>query len=429
MKFRFWIALIAELALFACLNLFDDWTLQLMPLKFVATAIACGLAYLLATAEFDATANNALTIFWVTTIALRLLALPLEPATEVWRYQADGAIQRAGLNPYKTSPVNAGNAVKIGDIARVPRNDEPAAYAPGAAIFFRAVPASGSPLVYKFIFAAADLLAVALLLRLVDVQTAAWFAWNPLVAYSFAGAAHFDSIVLLAIVTVLAALTRFEESGNTKSRWIYAVGAAIAFGVAISFRPVMIVLLVPTALALRRYAVTLLLGILIPFMSSFAVGIHGFAPSAFFGDFDQVSRLNDLAWWILEDTVWPNWHQQHYRYDLVIVIVSTISALVFVRNWKRGMLWSLGAAIILAPVLHPWYVTWILPLAAWRRAFAWHLLSVTIFAYYLFFNQRGLFAVELPWHADPWLRGMIILPVVFAMVMLARQRLSRKESD
>jgi hypothetical protein len=93
------------------------------------------------------------------------------------------------------------------------------------------------------------------------------------------------------------------------------------------------------------------------------------------------------------------------------------------------MLWSLSAAIILAPVLHPWYVTWILPLATWRRAFAWHLLSVTIFAYYLFFNQRGFFAVELPWHADPWLRGLIILPVVFAMVMLARQALSRKESD
>jgi hypothetical protein len=428
-KFRFWIALIAELALFGSLNLFDDWTLQLMPLKFVAAAIACGLAYLLATTEFDATAKNAVALFWVVTIALRFLALPLAPANEVWRYQADGAIQRAGLNPYKTSPVDAANAVKMGDMARVPRNDEPTAYAPGAEILFRAVPVSESALFYKLIFAAADLLAIGLLLRLVDLRTATWLAWNPLIVYSFAGAAHFDSIVLLAIVTMLAALTRFKESGNIKPRWTYALGATIALGVAISFRPITIVLLVPTALALRGYAVTLLPGILIPLISGFAVGIHSFAPSNFFGDFAQVSRLNDLFWWILEDTIWPNWHQQHYRYDLVIIIVSTISALAFVRNWNRGMLWSLSAAIILAPVLHPWYVTWILPLATWRRAFAWHLLSVTIFAYYLFFNQRGLFAVELPWHADPWLRGLIILPVVFAMVMLARQTLSRKESD
>ena len=429
MKFRFWIALIAELALFASLNLFDDWALQLMPVKFVAAAIACGVAYLLATAEFAATAKNAVALFWVVTIALRLLALPLEPANEVWRYQADGAMQRAGLNPYKTSPVDAGDAVKVADIARVPRNDEPTAYAPGAEILFRAVPMSESALSYKVIFAVADLLAVGLLLRLVDVRTAAWFAWNPLVAYSFAGAAHFDSTVLLAIVTMLAALTSFEESGKIRSRCIYAIGATIALGLAISVRPIMIVLLLPTAFALRGYAVTLLLGILAPLVAGVAVGIPSFARWNFFGDYAQVNRLNDLSWWILEDTLWPNWHQQHYRYDVVIGIVSTIIALVFVRNWKRGLLWSLGATIILSPVLHAWYVTWILPLATWRRAFGWHLLSVTIFAYYLFFNQRGLFAMELPWHADPWLRGMIILPVVFALAMLARQRFLRKESS
>jgi hypothetical protein len=426
--FRFWVALIAELVLFASLNLFDDWTLQLMPLKFVVAAMACGLAYLLATAEFDATAKNAIALFWVITIALRLLALPLEPANEVWRYQADGAMQRAGLNPYKTSPMDAGDGIKVVDVARVPRNDEPAAYAPGAEILFRVVPISESALFYKVIFAAADVFAIALLLRLVDVQTAAWFAWNPLVAYSFAGAAHFDSIVLLAIVAMLAALRWFEESGKIKVRCIYAIGAAMALGLAISVRPIMIVLLLPMAFALRGYAVTLVLGILVPLVAGGAVAIPSFAQWNLFGDYAQVSRLNDLSWWILEDTLWPNWHQQHYRYDVVIIVVSTMIALVFMRNWKRGMLWSLGAAIILAPVLHAWYVTWVLPLATWRRAFGWHLLSVTIFAYYLFFNQRGLFSVELPWHADPWLRGMIILPVVFAMVMLGRQRLLRKKS-
>ena len=400
-----------------------------MPLKFVAAAIGCGLAYLLASAEFDATAKNAVALFWVVTIALRLLALPLEPANEVWRYQADGATQRAGRNPYKTSPVDAGGAIKMGDIARVPRHDEPAAYAPGAEILFRAVPTSESALLYKVIFATADLLAVALLLGLVDLRTAAWFAWNPLVAYSFAGAGHFDSVVLLAIVTMLGALMSFEESRKFKSRCICAIGAAIALGFAMSFRPVMIVLLLPTALALRRYAAMLLLGILVPLVAGIAVGIPSFAQWNFFGDYAQVGRLNDLSWWILEDTFWPNWHQQHYRYDVVIIVVATIVAFVFVRNWKRGMLWSLGAAIILAPVLHAWYVTWILPLATWRRAFAWHLLSVTIFGYYLFFNQRGLFAMELPWHADSWLRGMIILPVVFALVLLGRQGLLRKESS
>src|SRR5207237_1980749 len=212
------------------------------------------------------------------------------------RYQADGAMQRAGLNPYKTSPADAGDRIKVADIARVPRHDEPAAYAPGAEILFRAVPSSESALFYKVIFAVADMLAVALLLRLVDVRTAAWFAWNPLLVYSFSGAAHFDSIVLLAIVTMLAALTSFEESRNIKLRCIYAIGAAIALGLAISVRPIMIVLLLPTAFALRRYAVALLLGILIPLIAGVAVGFPSLARWNFFGDHAQISRLNDLFW-------------------------------------------------------------------------------------------------------------------------------------
>src|SRR5207302_8902809 len=85
----------------------------------------------------------------------------------------------------------------------------------------------------------------------------------------------------------------------------------------------------------------------------------------------------------------------------------------------RGMRWSLCSGVMLAAVLDASYVTWILPVATWRRAFAWHFLSGTIFAYYLFYNER-LFG--LPWHAEPWLRGIIVLPVLFAMTVMAAQR-------
>jgi hypothetical protein len=75
----------------------------------------------------------------------------------------------------------------------------------------------------------------------------------------------------------------------------------------------------------------------------------------------------------------------------------------------------LGIALVLSPVFHPWYCTWILPLATWRRAFAWHVLSVTLFAYFLFWNER-LFA--LPWHAEPWLRVIIVGPPLVATIWL-----------
>jgi len=85
------------------------------------------------------------------------------------------------------------------------------------------------------------------------------------------------------------------------------------------------------------------------------------------------------------------------------------------------MLWVMGAALVLSPVLHPWYCTWILPIASWRRAYAWHVLSITLFAYYLFWDEQ-LFA--LPWHAEPWMRALIIAPVLAALVMLGARKKS-----
>ena len=93
--------------------------------------------------------------------------------------------------------------------------------------------------------------------------------------------------------------------------------------------------------------------------------------------FAHVTRLNDLFWWLIEETLWPNPHQKNYHYNVIIIVCVTLVSLLFWRNWKRAMLWVLGTALILSPVLHPWYCTWILPFATWRRAYPWHMLSVT----------------------------------------------------
>ena len=41
------------------------------------------------------------------------------------------------------------------------------------------------------------------------------------------------------------------------------------------------------------------------------------------------------------------------------------------------------------------------------------MLSVTLFAYFLFWNER-LFA--LPWHSELWLRGIITLPPLISLL-------------
>ena len=93
---------------------------------------------------------------------------------------------------------------------------------------------------YKLLFAAADLGAVAILLQLLGGRErcadAAWYAWNPLVVYSFAGAAHFDSLMILPMLTGILCFVRSRAATEAAQQWRWAVAGAIAFGAAISVK-------------------------------------------------------------------------------------------------------------------------------------------------------------------------------------------------
>jgi hypothetical protein len=239
------------------------------------------------------------------------------------------------------------------------------------------------------------------------------------VVYSFAGAAHFDSLMILSMVGGILALVRSTTQTESQAKWSWAVLAAVLFGIAVSLNLVAASLLLLCAIALRWRAIALALTALIPVLFSFAFGFPKVRIWESLVQFTQLSRLNDLFWWLIEETIWPNPHQRSFHYYPILIVCVIAVSFLFVRNWKRGMLWALGVVLVLSPILHPWYCVWILPFAAWRSAYAWNVLSVTLFSYYLFWDER-LFG--LPWHAEPWMRGLIISPVLAALVMLGAQK-------
>jgi alpha-1,6-mannosyltransferase len=432
---RFSVLVFAEVLFLAALNFFDDWTLQQMPVRFVGTAFASGLAFLAVVSHFPLQIGirRQAIIFWSVAVVLRLITLPLAPSDELSRHQWEGKVQRAGFNPYLIAPSDP----QLDDL----RRDFPGASkinhpelrgvdAPGAELMFRFLSSiTDRPLFYKILFAIGDLAVVALLLRLIGgdqrYRSAAWYAWNPLAVYSFAGAGHFDSIMILALIGVILALVRAcperqsngsipDPDGLRQSLW--AVVAAILFGITISLNVVAASLFMLFLFALHWRAIFLPISIIIPILLSFPFGFPQVQVWHSLGQITHLSRLNDLFWWLIEDTVWPNPYQRTFHYLPVIIVCLVAVSLFFVRNWKRGMLWVLGTAVVLSPILYPWYCTWILPLATWRRAYAWHVLSITLFSYYLFWDER-LFA--LPWHAEPWMRALIIAPVLASLIMLA----------
>jgi hypothetical protein len=419
--FRFFAALAAEIALCASLNLFDDWTLEQMPVHFVTVAIAAGMAYLLAVSDFPLTLSlrKQAVLFWGVALLLRLVVLPLAPGDDIFRYQWDGKIQLAGFNPYLNPPDDSVLEPLRKDFLEwhtINRRDYRLTYPPAAELLFAGVSRiSDNPLFYKLLFAAADLGVIAILLRLnpkaSSYANASWYAWNPLVVYSFAGSGHLDSLMLLPLMAAVLYLTKFELADNSKSKWLTALLAAAFLGVAISFKLVPLVLLPLCILILGYRAISLLVSLAIPCTLSLVYGFPRVPVWDSVREFVQATRLNDLFWWVVEETVWPNPRQKHFRYDVVIIVVVITLSIFFYRNWRRGMLWVMGTVVVLLPVLHPWSCTWVLPFAAWRRADPWPVLSVTLFAYFLFWNERLFF---LPWHSELWLRAIIIIPPLIA---------------
>ena len=431
---RFGCAIGVALLCFAALKLFDNWSLEENPVRFVAAAIASGIAALFAISLFpkSLTAKRQALLLWTIAIAFRVIALPLEPGDDFWRYQWEGKIQAAGFNPYTDAPSDSKLSALREDFpawSKINHLDFSAIYPPGIELIFRGLSAfSASPLIYKLLFVAADLGTIALLLRLTGgpgcFAAAAAYAWNPLVVYSFAGAAHFDSLMILPLVASVLLLVRYEAAHGGGTKWLLAFAIASLLGVAISIKLIPLLLLPLCVFALRSRSPALGLSVAIPALLSTCYGWPQLPIWDSLRRFAYVTRLNDLFWWIVEETVWPNPRQKNYHYNVVIVVVVVLLSLLFWRNWRRGLLWVMGAALILTPVLHPWYCTWILPFAAWRRVPAWQVLSVSLFAYYLFWNER-LFA--LPWHAELWMHALIILPPVIALLISARRSVTPAE--
>ena len=422
---RFSIALAAEILLCASLNLFDDWTLEEMPVKFVAAGMLCGIAYFVAVVRFPESVEPRFQrgLFWAVVVLLRLVALPLEPGDDFWRYQWEGKIQQAGFNPYLHAPDDPQLEPIRAEFPawhKINHRDFRAIYPPGAEMIFAGLSRiSGSPLLSKLLFTAADIATIAVLLRLFGgasrYANAAWYAWNPLVVYSFAGSAHFDSLMILPMTAGILFLTRVQTETDSRRKWLLACAASAAFGVAISVKLVPVLLLLCCVFALGYRAITLGLTVGIPALLSLFYGYPKIPIWDPLRQFAHVTRVNDLFWWLIEETLWRNPDQKNYRYNVIIVVCVAFVSLMFWRNWKRGMIWGLGTALVLSPVLHPWYCTWILPLAAWRRALTWNVLSITLFAYFLFWNER-LFA--LPWRAEWWMRAIIIVPGLAAAIWL-----------
>ena len=344
------------------------------------------------------------TCFWGVSILARVILLPMAAGDDVWRYLWEGYLQVQGFSPYAFPP----NAEEL-----IPYRTEwwelmnyheiSAIYPPVAQLGFQLLARIGlSVLVFKLAFVLADLAVCGLLSRRYGYQNARFYAWNPIVIYSFAGGAHFDSWLILPIVAAwLLAESR---------RWL---ASAFCLGISIGVKWISLPLL-PFLLWRMRWqrALVLLAVASLPLLMTTPIfcqlGSCSLIPVK--SSFVVQARSADLVPYLLSQ-IWPASRQINWIFALPLA-GATFGLLWICKRFGAFAEAYFFALLALSPVVHGWYFTWLVPFAVASRNWGTRLLSVSVFVYFLLPYRQFAGLETQRWHLTAPERALLWLPIM-----------------
>lgn len=355
---------------------------------FLAAAAVMSLGWLLAGRPRDISPLW----FWGVAIGARALVLPMVPGDDVWRYLWEGKIQLAGFSPYLLAP-NATEleALRTSTAGLINHPEATAIYPPVAQLFLRmAAWVGGGVLGLKLWFLVADGVIIWLLARRFGRGAALLYAWNPLIVYAGVGGAHYEPLLLLAMVAGWFAWER-STAGSGRPQ---GYGAAVWLGVAAGLKWITAPLLAwgmwdklkrgewQTALGMGAVGALPVLAALGWFWSDFGA-IGSLAPKTFV----QEARTSELFPWMLAQ-VWP---ESAYRNSVLVWFFVPVAAWVFFR--AKGLVdfaeTFLVALLVFAPSVHFWYFAWLVPWAVASRNYGIIAVSVSGFGYFWLWESQA----------------------------------------
>jgi alpha-1,6-mannosyltransferase len=332
---------------------------------------------------------------------------------DLYRYVWDGRVARAGVSPYLYAPDDpALSRVDPSLRARVAHRNIRTVYPPAAQAVFRVLGDGGSVILLKSFLALADLSVVALLWASGGGRgafAAALYAFHPLPLTEVAGEGHLDSLGVALLLSSLIYL-----SSNRRA------AAGLAFAASILTKYVAMAAAIPIfrrgRLACILSAMTLS-GALWVSASRGGVGpAGGLAQFATRWDFNsvlypagvrlmEVMRLPETAkdlfieWkdqrrdppWAAR--VFPYFYSAFFARVLLAagLAVLLVAIGVCIRELETAVFASLAALLLFSPTLYPWYLLWVLPLAAKRQEPAFLFLSFCVpISYALTFPLPGV---------------------------------------
>lgn len=359
---------------------------------------------------------------------LPLVAAPPRLSDDIYRYVWDGRVARAGVNPYRYAPADTAlAALRDADWRLINNPKLVTIYPPTAQLLFRAAAAgSARVLGLKVIFVTLDL-ALALLLWRYAARASGeeWrlllYWWHPLGLTEWAWSGHADILGLL-LLSVAALFT--ARPGWARGA---AGGAAFALATLVKF---LVAPLAPFLLAPRRwwaFGLAALATSLLLYLPYHAPDVNPFGS---LGTYAAKWRSNDF---LFAPLVRPGTllDQDRRLLDARLLAAAALAAVMLLVALRRparatALLLVLGAALLLSPVVHPWYVAWLVPLVAVRFSPAAFAFSLTVL---LAYHPLPRYLAGGGWHESWVVKWLEFGPVLgLAAWELARGGLFRPRS-
>ncbi len=401
--------------------------------------------------------------FWGIAIAPRLVLLAMYPGDDIWRYLWEGHLQNLGFNPYVLAPsADVLASFRFDWWPQINHPDLAAIYPPITQLGFRLLAAiSPAVLLFKSAFMLADLGICGLLSARFGYRATLLYAWNPLVIYSFAGGGHYDSWFLLPLVIAWLWWERFVLTpvSATPAPVIPApmtpAPVALALGISIGVKWMSLPIVGFLAWRLfyqhgnqrsnrwhqrwnahqrkrwRWIAIFLLLSALpiglatLPFCQGFPQELSCpviplSSPFVLYGR--SAALIPQFV-----ASVWPASIQTNWIYALPLgaVVLWNFRQSVTLTQFAERYLISL---MLLSPVIHAWYFTWLTPFAVASRNWGSRLVSLSALIYFALPHSLavGPASGSESWALSGLQRWLLWGPFVFGLAASAR---SAQQSD
>ena len=349
-----------------------------------------------------------LLLIGVWAIAFRAMLVTTTPtlSDDSYRYVWDGRVQLAGIDPYAFAPDDPRLAVlRDADFPHINFPHLRTIYPPlTQRAFLLGARIAPTLTAQKVVFLGAEAVTILCLILLLRLRQASplWvaaYAWHPLVILEIAGSGHNDSV---GIACLWAGILAWQ----LRRRGLAAVGWGLTF--------------------LSKYAAV----VLVPWWWCRGQGRRWLLL------FAAVAATPIVCCPTIVSALFGSLSAMASRFEsnssIYVVLASLLhhagaARVVVVGGWIMGVLWwaqrqedvirfaagAFASAAILSPVLHPWYVVWLVPfLCVWRPPALMALTATVVLAYSVW---PGYLAGG-PWTVPLWVRLAEYLPVYLLAV-------------